>query len=510
MTFSLPALSPKELSHSSPSLQPSATPVPRGGLANLGLIGQPESLNPITENNVALREITPLLFDTLLHVDPQTARLQPGLAESWAYSQDGAAVTFHLRDGLKWSDGTRMTASAIVASLKATEHPVLSAFSEIEALDSQTLKLTFARIECAAVTTLAQSPLIPAGQILNPLPMGSGPFQIEEWSDNKRVLTLTRNPHYHGPQPALDGVTIRFLANDEAAIALSEGQFDLVGPVQSPITLSQIPNYSDLAYPAPQMLYLAINYAPRNEEPLSSEVREALLLALDRETILAQTLAEDGQLLAGSLLPGHWAASATLTWPDYNPNAARRRLAQAGLKDSDNDGWLDQKGQRVRLSIRLNSDNPLHQNLGWLISSYYRDLGLFARAEGVSADNIIDDLFTHDFTLALYSWPFLADPDQRMFWQAGENSEGFGLNVTSYNNPELDKLLEQAAAVPGCEITKRARIYDEAQKILAQERPVDFLLTPNRHLLVNSRLRGLQPGPFAPFTWNIAVWHLPE
>lgn len=496
--------------------QPSATPLLQGGTANLGLIGQPESLNPITESNTALRELTPLLFDTLLHIDPHTAQLQPGLAESWEYSRDGREVTFHLPADLTWSNGTPLTAAAIAASLKATEHPALAAFSQINALDPQTLKLTFARIDCAAVTTLAQLPLIPAAQILNPIPIGSGPFRVVEWSENKRILTLTRNPNYHGSPPPLDGLTVRFLASDEAAIALSEGHFDLVGPIQAggdehnTITNHPLPNYLNLAYPAPHMLYLAINYAPRNEEPLSAEVRRALYLALDREAILAQTLNGDGQLLAGSLLPDHWAAQDNLSWPDYDPVEARRKLAQAGFRDSDNDGWLDQAGQRIDLSIRLNSDNPLHQNLGWLISSYYRDVGLFARAEGVSADNIIDDLFTHDFSLALYSWPLLPDPDQRMFWQASESSEGFGLNVTSYNNPKLDELLNRVVAAPGCEVADRAKVYDEIQKILVTERPVDFLLTPNRHLFATSRLHGLQPSPFAPFTWNVTEWYSQE
>ncbi len=493
-----------------PTSQPSPTPLPQGGVANLALIGQPESLNPVTENNVALREITPLLFDTLLQVDPETARLRPGLAESWAYSPDGQEVTLRLPAGLTWSSGQPLTAAAIAASLKATEHPALAAFSQIEAVDPQTLKLIFAQIDCAAVTTLAQLPLMPAAQILDAVPEGSGPFRVAGWSENKRVLTLAPNPNYRGPQPALEGLTVRFIAAAEAAIALSEGQFDLVGPIQSPLTNYQSPNYLDLVYPAPHMVYLAINYAPRNDEPLLAQVRQALLLALDREAILAQALDGEGQLLAGSLLPDHWAANGSLSWPGYDPATARRRLAQAGLRDSDGDGWLDQNGRRLELSIRLNGDNPLHQNLGWLISSYYRDLGLFSRAEGISADNMIDDLFTHDFTLALYSWPFLPDPDQRMFWRASENTEGFGLNITSYRNPELDEQLDRAVAIPGCRPVERAKVYGGVQKILAQERPVDFLLTPNRHLMVAARLHGLRPGPFAPFTWNVTTWYLQE
>jgi len=233
------------------------------------------------------------------------------------------------------------------------------------------------------------------------------------------------------------------------------------------------------------------------------------LLALDREAILTEA-GGDGQLLTGSLLPGHWAANSSPSWSAYDPDAAQTLLAKAGLRDENGDGWLDRAGQRLELSIRMNSENPLQQNLGWLISSYYRDLGLFVRADSVAFTGLVDDLFTHDFDLAIFSWPLLPDPDQRLFWGSSENTVGSGLNFTSYRNPRLDNLLSRAVAVPGCGFEARAKSYVDIQKILTQERPVDFLLTPNRHLLVSKRLHGLKPGPFAPLTWNMTEWYLQE
>lgn len=453
-----------------------------------------------------------MLFDTLLHVDPTTAQLQPGLAESWEYSRDGKQVTFHLPSKLTWSDGQPLTAAAIAASLKATEHPALLAFSKITTPNPETLELTFAAIDCAAVTTLAQLPILPAAEILEATPKGSGPFKIADWSENKRTLTLERNPNYHGPAPLLDGLTVRFIQSDEVTVALSEGQFDAIGPIQSKIHAqkgslkSKI--FTDLVYPAPQMTYLAINFEPKNVDPVKPQVRQALLLALDREAILAEALNGDGQLLPGPLLPGHWAANPGVSWPAYDPDAARTLLAKAGLKDQDGDGWLDQAGRRLELSIRVNGENPLHQNLGWLAASYYRDLGLFARSDSVAFTGLVDDLFTHDFSLAIFSWPLLPDPDQRLFWRSTENTVGRGLNFTSYDNPALDRLLDQAVAVPGCDTQGRAKIYADIQKTLAVERPVDFLLTPNRHILVSQRLQGVNPGPFVPFTWNVSEWYL--
>lgn len=496
-----------------PSTPVSATPITSpapidDGTVILGVVGQAKSLNPITDNTPTLRELIPLLFDTLLRVDPHTAELQPGLAESWEYSDDGEQVTFHLPSGLTWSNGTPLTAAGIAESLEATQHPALLAFSDIRARGDDTLVFTFLNLDCAAITTLAQLPLVPVQEITATVPIGTGPFIVSKWSENKRTLNLAPNPNYRGQSPRLKDFTIRFLYEDEIEIAVSEGQFNVIGPVNHSQYAIDNSSFTLKTYPAPQVTYIAINYDPHNDDPLAPEVREALVLALDRETILAEVLAGDGQLMAGSLLPTHWAANDTLSPPVFDPATARDLLTKAGLRDTDGDGWLDRRGERLELGIRLNGKNLLHQDLGWLVSSYYRNLGLFARAESVPIDSVVDDLFTHDFTLALFSWPILFDPDQRMYWHSTENEEGLGLNFTSYNNPQMDELLDEGIAVPGCQPQDRAKIYSEVQNLLAQDRPVDFLLAPNRHLLVDKRLHGLAPGPFVGFTWNAPEWYL--
>ena len=144
-----------------------------------------------------------------------------------------------------------MTAESIVESLQATEHPAVGSFGAFEADDDQTLTLKFINIDCGAVTTLAQLPLLPAPQILGAMPMGSGPFMVENWSEDKRTLSLTRNPNYHAEAPQMSELTVRFIPEKEIDIALSEGQFDAVGPFQFNLP-NPMPGYlRDIAYPAP-------------------------------------------------------------------------------------------------------------------------------------------------------------------------------------------------------------------------------------------------------------------
>ncbi len=488
---------------------PDLIPLPESETVLAGLMGSPTTLNPITGNHPAARQLTPLLYESLLQVDPNTATLQPGLAQAWEFSRNGRQVTFTLPDNLVWSNGEQMTAGAIVESLQATQHLALLSFSTISAPNDQTVQMTFDTINCSALTTLGLLPLIPSADIESDQPLGSGPFAIAEWSENRRTLILGQNPNYHGDAPpSVPGFTIRFLNQDTLEVILSEGQFDVVGPFP-PLTLNRVPDYlTDITYPTAQMIYLAISYDPKNKDPLPQTVREALLVGLDREVLLNEAAGGDGQRLAGPLLPTHWAANEMITEPDFNVEMAKTLLQRSGLRDTNNDGWLEQDGERLELSIRLNGQNQLHQNLGWLISSYYRDLGLFVRAEGAPRDSVIDDLFTHDFRLAIFHWPILPDPDQQIYWHSREDTPGLGLNFTSYDNPDLDVSLFEANSIPDCDPQTRAEIYGEIQETLSRDRPVDFLMAPNQHLLVGPRLQGVQPGPFRPFTWNVNDWQL--
>lgn len=507
-----PTISPTPQPASSPAATALSTPKPvPGGTLRLGLVGLSDTLNPITGDTTVLAELQPLLFDTLLTADPHTAELQPGLAKSWQYSADGQQVVFYLPPDLRWSDGSLLDAAALATSLRASRHPALKAFSAIEATDDHTLTLTFAAVDCPAVSNLALLPLIPTDQLTATMPTGSGPFVPQAWSEDRRVLTLAPNPHYRGSAPRLTEIVVRFLTANELEIALSEGQFDLLGPIPAPDFPVEAGQFIDIVYPAAKMIFVTVNFEAKNGDTLPLALHSILPLALDREAILTEALNGDGQLLGGSLLPQHWAADDTLTPPPpYNPAEARQKLAQAGLRDVDGDGWLDYEGQRQKIGIRVNGQNELHQNLAWLISGYYRDLGLFARAETVPAESLLDDLFTHDFQAAVFGWPILPDPDQRRFWHSAENTVGAGLNLMSYKNAQVDELLDEGASVPGCIVAERAQIYQAVQVELAQERPVDFLLAPNQHLLAGPQVGGLAPGPFAPFTWNAAEWFLME
>jgi peptide/nickel transport system substrate-binding protein len=231
-------------------------------------------------------------------------------------------------------------------------------------------------------------------------------------------------------------------------------------------------------------------------------------MAVDREQLLDKVLNGEGDLIVGSLPATHWAADVALSPPPYDPDGARRLLAQAGWSDSDGDGWLDRDGERLRLPVRTNGGNRLREDVATLIAGYYRAIGVDAPLELVVWGAVVDDLFTHDFDTIVFSWPLKAEPDQSQWWLSTEKKIGSGYNFGSFADERVDRLLGEALALPGCDPADRAEIYQQIQGVLVQERPYDFLVIPYATLLVRPDLRGIQAGPFAGPLESANAWYL--
>ena len=205
----------------------------------------------------------------------------------------------------------------------------------------------------------------------------------------------------------------------------------LMPPDSSP-AITDSASLSVYHYPIPKLLFVAFN----NDHPVLSDsrVRQALTKAVDRDALQDQVLGGAAELVAGSLPAAHWAADPALEPPAYDPDGARRLLAEAGWSDTDGDGWLDRDGERLRLPVRTNGGDKLREDVATLVASYYRALGVDASVELVVWGAVVDDLFTHDFETIVFSWPLVAEPDQSRWWLSTENEVGSGYNVVSFHH----------------------------------------------------------------------------
>jgi peptide/nickel transport system substrate-binding protein len=535
-----PSTDPAKLYPEAPSNSPTplpapvATPAPRleGGIVVEGGLADLVTLNPVLADDHTSLSIIELLFDRLLAVDPQTGSLHPGLASSWQVSADGLTITFTLRDDVLWHDGQPFSAADVEFTFKAIVNPAVgsprqadfSLVKEFKAVDDTTFVVTLVDADCSILYDLGSVSIVPRHILgaddsqtshFNANPTGTGPFMFGEWVVGDHV-TLLRNPSYWGKVPHLDAWTYKVAADEEALLAgLEADQLDVI-----PLSLDDLTSveaagrFQIYRHPANEYYFIGYN----TDHPILGDVRvrRALSQAVDRQRMIDRVLGGQGQLLDTGLLPAHWAYPQELVgYPfdstqdrSFDPTRAAQLLAEAGWVDSDGDGIRDRDGEPLRLRLATNGGNPTREAIAILAQQYYLAVGVAAEVELMWWGNFLENTFTHDFDVVIFSWPLALDPDGWELWHSSESVLDSGFNFVSYHNPRVDELLLQGLRVPKCEKARRATIYGEIATILAEDQPYTFLFAPYNLIAVNERVGGVVPSPFAGLHWNLADWYV--
>lgn len=480
-----------------PSLDPTTSPQ---GKVVIGLVGDLTSLNPLTDLNPLFKALNPLLYPTLLTLNPETGAPQANVVALRQIAPDGLTITYTLQV----TAFSEVDVGDIQASLAEATWPVLDDMRRVNQRDGDSLLVTLTAANCNVVDRLALLPILPAVEILKDFPTGEGPFVLQTWSEDDNQLKLTGNLDYATP-PQLAEITVRLFPDEMSAnSALQAGEVDIL-----PVTrfLGEYPpGYTVTTQVAPVLTFVSFN----NQDPQLSQVavRRALSLAVDREKLLEMVYGGVGELAEGMLLTSHWAMTNTLEIPDYAPTEAAALLDSIGLIDTDGDGWRDLSpgGAVWRLTIRAREENLAESEVALFVAAAYRQIGVQARAELVPDYTLLDDLLTHDYQASIFSWPVSPFLDQTTRWHSEQIEAELGANLAAYANAQVDRWLEAARQVPGCDVEGRAALYQQIGGQLATDRPIDFLIHPHTFVVIREGLQGVAPSPYLPFTWNVSDW----
>ncbi|MGH3626690.1 MAG: ABC transporter substrate-binding protein [Sciscionella sp.] len=454
-------------------------PVPTGGSGGtttatlrVGWSSEPDTLNPLTSYSTEANEVLQLVYDKLNDYDADL-NIQPSLAESTTPSADGKTVTYTLRSGVTWHDGTPFTADDVVFTFSLIGGEGLSQYAQwltdmtdVKATDPQTVEVTFKRPQ--AFDPGLAIPILPqhlwkgmtSGQIqkfANDAPVGTGPFTFGEWKRGQ-TISVDRNPDFWGTAAGASTVIwVLYQNEDVMAQGLQAGEVDILPEVPPTIWdgLGTDGSVKLFSLPGFSFHHIGINVSDSstsggNPLLLDRDVRQALSLAVDRNQLVQIALAGHGK--PGSVLLPPAMGDFQLQIADeaqLNANAekATQLLDQAGYAPGA-DGIREKGGQRLEFRLIAIESTTVDVRAAQLFANAAKDVGIKLNLTTLDENTLGSTVYNTDapdWDIFVWGWDSgVNDPDYLL--GVPLTSQIGGNNDVFYSNPTYDQLYEKQAA----------------------------------------------------------------
>lgn len=431
--------------------------------------------------------------------------LEPGLDLAADIRQvDEVTWEATLRDDLRFSDGTPLTARDVVYTYMstldpATRSPQRGGYAErirrVEAAGERTVRFHLVEPVATFLSDLELGVLsAEAARDGDGAVIGAGAYRVAG-GGTERVL-LERNPHYHGDAPPMPRVEVRTVRDANArAIMLVGGSADMT---QNGLRLDLVEAVAGRARvtvdsgPGVILTYMMM----QNEDPVLADVRvrRAIAHAIDRERIIELKLGGRAVLATGLLPPSHWAYEGEVDTYEYDPDRARALLDQAGYPDPDGPGGAP----RLTLSYKT-SANQFRLALARIIAAQLGEVGIEVEVRAFEFGTFFTDIKQGNYQIATMQTAAITEPDYyyTYFHSSRVPDPGtlFGHNRWRYRDARVDELVERGRRV--IDRDQRLRLYGEVQEILARDVPVIPLWHEDNVVIRNVDVRGYEIVPSA-------------
>ena len=444
-----------------------------------GAVGIPVHPNPLFDETETQKDISSLVFRSLLKVDVK-GNLVPDLAKSYE-QKDDTEYTFYLKEGVQWHDGERFDADDVVYTVKLAQDPdVESKLSDnfrdvkIEKIDKFTVKFTLKESFAPFPFALTDGIIPEHIALKNYKPVGTGPFAVKQI--NKTEITLANHD--------LNLVFRFFPSFIDAKTALKLGEIHGLGGY-SPQEVEQIRNfggrsvYSKVLGFRQAVVYFNLNTAHTKDK----SVRQALAHAIDKKPLLVSVAGSKSKLASNQLFLGNWVVDSKERYP-VNIDRTKKLLQKAGYK-FEKDTW-EKKGEELKLTITVADDSELN-SIANILKLSWEKVGIGVSVDSIENDTLIEDLIPNrNFQVLINFQEISPDPDQYVLWHTTQVRKS---NITGIRAPKLDKLLEDTRKVEGRD--KRKPNYELFTKLLLDESPAVFLYYPQYIWVVSDKVSGI-------------------
>jgi peptide/nickel transport system substrate-binding protein len=500
----------------------------QGGSVVIGLLGEPKTLNPLVATSIQTQDIINLMFLKLLTEQGDFLSFEPGLADRWMFSDDSLSVTFHLRTDVFWHDGTAVTAADVNSTwqLQTDERiawasrSIKDRITDVEIVDDHTVVFHFARRYPYQLHDANDGVILPR-HILEDVPresfrsadfgrnpVGNGPYKLSRWVPGQ-YIELERNPRYHVEgQPYLDRVAFRVVPDMTNLVTqLKAGEIDCLEsiPIDALADLkSGYPEVRIYRYMSRGMAFIVWNL--ENELFADRKMRRALAMAVNAKEIIETLWGGMAEVSNSPMHPMLWAHDPGIEQIPYDPEAARRILAEKGWVDSDRDGVLDKDGRPLEFEMTTNQGIQLRADIMTMVQQYLRRVGIKVNARILEWNTFMEEIIDGEFDSCVLGWKVSTRTDLSSFWHSTATPPD-GFNASRYNNPRADDLMSRAKNTSNIEEARK--LWHECQRIIYEDQPILFLAVPYEVVGLRSRFCGVEPNAHGFFV-NLPEWYVNE
>jgi peptide/nickel transport system substrate-binding protein len=510
--------------------------VAQGGELRFCLRTEPKTFDPLKVEDDASGAIRYLTGGVLVRVNRNAQELQPELAVSWKVSKDGRQISFRLRSGISFSDGTPFSAEDVAYTVQQLMDPALhsptgDAFrSGTGSVETNVISRTQISIkfpaQVAGLDRLFDQVAILSEHSSKKEMAVLGPFMVADYKPGSSVL-LKRNPNYWKTDdqghklPYLDSIRLDIQPNrDVEMLRFKRGELDLINSVDSEY-------FDKLAATSPQLVHdagasldseqLWFNEVAKSPIPAykknwfrSANFRRAISQAINRADLSRVVFHGHAQPALGPFSPANkfWFNS-KLKPQTYSPDAALKALQAEGFR-MENGALKDKDGNAVVFSIITNAGNKYRERMAVLIQDDLQKIGIHVNVVTLDFPSLIERM-TQSFDyeaiiLGLTNVDLDPNGEMNVWLSSSENHQwnpSQKVPETAWE-VEIDRLMRLQASASDAK--KRKEAFDRVQEIVVEQAPFIFLINKNALSAVSPAVHGASPVILSPQTYWNAEW----
>ncbi len=450
-------------------------------------------LDPHTQTAFASLRLLELVYEPLVRTS-ENLELIPALAESWAFSEDGLTLTFTLRQGVKFHDGSDLTSADVKASLErilneetgASARSTLLSITAIDTPDDYTVALTLSVADVPLVAALASTntAILPSEVIESGDPttttVGTGPFVLDNWTPEE-VTNLSAFADYWGEGPLVAGIEMRIIPDESTIMAaLRAGEIDFA-MFNDPLIATLPTGDADITINrAPDLAYHVLQLRA-SEEPLDKlEVRQAISCAIDRQEVLDTAALGEGTVTGPLTIPLYQVDTSELFCYEKDIEKARELMATAGLAD----------GFTLNVIV-ANAEPPTALTEAQNIQEQLAEIGITVEIEAMELSVYVDRWLAGDFQAAIALNGGRPDP-YTMYARYWIKDAQFA-NTAGYGDDTLDSLMKQGQVET--DPAARYEIFAEFQRYITEMAPWVWLYNGFTYTGQQNYVSGYVPNP---------------